>query len=150
MSIERRWFRTDGSAWKGEALREGEMIVVRVTAAAARRLADALITELAPGGLEVENLNLTDPGQWTGITIGETNLADVIGNSWSKFEEYRDDRYVTAIDVADGSSNERWYLLRAVTPGRYVIPPPVFEDMYRPNLRVIGGVDFNEVTVTPP
>lgn len=150
MSIERRWFRTDGKDWSGESLKEGEMIVVRVTVKAARWLADALITELAPGGLEVENLNLTDPGQWVGITIGETALSDVIGNSWSKFEEYRDDRYVTAMDVSDGSTTERWYLLRAVTPGRYVIPPPVFEDMYRPNLRVIGDVDFEQVTVTPP
>ena len=33
---------------------------------------------------------------------------------------------------------ELFYLVRAVTPGTYTVPPPLVEDMYRPDLRGVG------------
>jgi uncharacterized protein YfaS (alpha-2-macroglobulin family) len=31
-----------------------------------------------------------------------------------------------------------FYLVRAVSPGTYRVPPPIVEDMYRPEVRGIG------------
>ena len=41
-------------------------------------------------------------------------------------------------------------LVRAVTPGTYVVPPPQVEDMYRPELRGVGPAVPESVTVEQP
>jgi uncharacterized protein YfaS (alpha-2-macroglobulin family) len=43
-----------------------------------------------------------------------------------------------------------FYLVRAVTPGSYTVPPPLVEDMYRPAIRGIGTVSPAQVTVVEP
>ncbi len=52
--------------------------------------------------------------------------------------EYRDDRFVAALNLRKGRSSHLFYLARAVTPGRYQVPPTLVEDMYQPELRAIG------------
>ena len=47
-------------------------------------------------------------------------------------QEYRDDRYVAALAVPAHEVRHLLYLARAVTPGRYVVPPAQVESMYRP------------------
>ncbi len=37
--------------------------------------------------------------------------------------------------------------MRAVTPGRYQVPPTQVEDMYRPELRAVGE-DIHEVIIS--
>ena len=37
-----------------------------------------------------------------------------------------------------GSNQQLVYLMRAVTPGRYLVPPTQVEDMYRPEIRAVG------------
>ncbi|MCP5179733.1 MAG: alpha-2-macroglobulin family protein [Pseudomonadales bacterium] len=150
MKIERAWYRANGSPWQGEPLREGDVLVAVLTVSGRQTMADALVVDLTPGGLEVENLNLTDRAPWADVTVDDVRLTDVIGDSGARFEEYRDDRYVAALTLYEGSSTRLYYLLRAVTPGTYVIPPPSLEDMYRPALRVLGAVDRQQVTITPP
>ena len=51
--------------------------------------------------------------------------------------ENRDDRFVAAAKLG-GSKLELFYLVRAVTPGRFVVPASFAEDMYRPEMRGIG------------
>ena len=50
--------------------------------------------------------------------------------------EFRDDRFTAAFDRVTGddapNSFSVAYMVRAVTPGRFVHPPAVVEDMYRP------------------
>ena len=48
--------------------------------------------------------------------------------------EYRDDRFVAAMDREPGQSAffTLAYVVRAVAPGHYVYPPATAEDMYRP------------------
>ena len=49
-----------------------------------------------------------------------------------------------------GSPARLFYLVRAVTPGTYVVPPPQVEDMYRPELRGVGPAVPESVTVEQP
>ena len=64
-------------------------------------------------------------------------------------EEYRDDRYVAALKL-EGSEARLFYLVRAVTPGTYTVPPPQVEDMYRPELRAVGKTPVESITVVQP
>lgn len=54
-----------------------------------------------------------------------------------KHREYRDDRYVAALRL-DSAPINLVYMVRVVTPGRYTVPGTFVEDMYRPELRIVG------------
>ena len=62
--------------------------------------------------------------------------------------EYRDDRFVAAIDREPGQSAffSLAYVVRAVAPGLYVYPPATAEDMYRADR--FGRTAFGEIEVT--
>ena len=60
--------------------------------------------------------------------------------------EYLDDRFVAAMDLYENVPQHAFYLVRAVTKGVYVNPPPYAEDMYRPYIRAIGR-EFANVEV---
>ena len=77
-----------------------------------------------------------------------TSRADVTGCAQCH-EEYRDDRYLAALKL-EGGEAKLFYLVRAVTPGTYVVPPPQLEDMYRPELRAIGKVSPESIRVVQP
>lgn len=46
--------------------------------------------------------------------------------------EARDDRFVAAVDVRGRKRFTLAYVVRAITPGEFVMPGAVIEDMYRP------------------
>ncbi len=150
IAIERRWYRTDGTRWTPGPLREGELLVAAISVEAAESLPDALVVDLLPAGLEVENLNLADRKQWEGVTIEGVTLNERGSAADLQHEEFRDDRYVAAIRLEGGAKARLFYLVRAVTPGTYTVPPPQVEDMYRPNLRGVGRAVPAAVTVVPP
>ncbi len=88
--------------------------------------AHALIVDLLPAGFEIQNV--TAP---TGDTAG--------GYAWLKdlaspdYAEARDDRYIAALDLANGTSDFTLaYVVRAVTPGEFKYPALDVEDMYDP------------------
>ena len=150
ISIERRWYRTDGTPWTPGPLREGELLIAAIGVEAAEPLPDALVVDLLPAGLEIENLNLTDREQWQGVSIEGVGLGDRSGAADLQHEEFRDDRYVAAIRLEGGTRARLFYLARAVTPGTYVVPPPQAEDMYRPTIRGVGRATPATVTVIEP
>src|SRR5690606_13467363 len=139
-----------GKAWSPRALREGEALVVRVTVTADRDMPDALLTELLPAGLEVENMNLGDASAWADVVVGGIHLSERGRAADLLHEEFRDDRYVAAISLDAGSAADVFYLVRAVTPGEYAVPPPLVEDMYRPQLRGVGQALPARLTVVQP
>src|SRR5690606_1241585 len=51
ISVIRRWYRPDGSAWKPGPLREGEVLVVALRVEARENMPDALVEDLLPAGL---------------------------------------------------------------------------------------------------
>jgi len=111
---------------------------------------DALVTDLLPGGLEVENLNLGGAQQWEGVVVDGISLEQRTGAADIVHEEYRDDRYAAALKLQRGRAAHVFYLVRAVTPGTYVVPPPLVEDMYRPAVRGIGAIPTAQLTVSEP
>ncbi|HET6396902.1 MAG TPA: hypothetical protein VFF91_08700, partial [Pseudoxanthomonas sp.] len=148
--IDRDWFLPDGKPWKGGPLKEGQVLVVRLTLQSGSAMPDALVTDLLPAGLEAENLNLADPEQWAGIEIEGVALSERAGAAQLRHEEYRDDRYVAALRLGAGETARLFYLARAVTPGTYAVPPPLAEDMYQPRIRGTGAARPAQVTVVPP
>ena len=148
--VKRSWYNPDGTAWKAGPLREGQVLVAALTVEVREAMPDALLVDLLPAGLEIENLNLAPPEQWADVTIEGITITDRGEASEILHEEYRDDRYVAALKLYAGQKAQLFYLVRAVTPGTYVVPPPQVEDMYRPELRGVGRASPATVTVVQP
>ena len=150
ISIVRSWHTPDGKPWTPGPLREGEVLVAALRIEAREAMPDALVVDHLPAGLEIENLNLADPEQWAGVSINGVALSERAYAAQLAHEEFRDDRYVAALRLDAGQPAHLFYLVRAVTPGTYVVPPPQAEDMYRPELRGVGRAAPASLTVQQP
>jgi uncharacterized protein YfaS (alpha-2-macroglobulin family) len=86
-----------------------------------------------PAGFEIENPRLSSGRK----------LFNELERLIPEFEEYRDDRYVAAWSLAGGRQSYGitdstllvGYVMRAVTPGSYLVPAIYVEDMYQPKHR---------------
>lgn len=148
--IRRAYYHTDGSLFEGGQLKEGTTLIAKLTIESKEAMPDALVVDLLPAGIEIENLALGDRGALgelvlDGITLNQREYATEV-----RHEEFRDDRYVAALKLYGGSPAHLFYLVRAVSPGRFVVPPPMIEDMYRPRLRGLGRSVPESLEVTPP
>lgn len=150
VKVTRRYFTTDGKEWTGGTLEEGDALIVQVGVQASRAMPDALLTDLLPAGLEIENFNLGDGKQWAGVVIDGIEISDRDEAAQVRHEEFRDDRYVAALKLDVGDTARVFYLVRAVTPGTYTVPPSLVEDMYRPELRGVGKAAPATLTVKQP
>lgn len=150
LGVERSWYTTDGKPWSPRALKEGETLIVRVNITPNLDMPDALLTDLLPAGLEIENLNLGDAKQWADVVVDGLRISERGEAATLRHEEFRDDRYVAALKLSRGSTAKVFYLVRAVTPGTYTVPPPLVEDMYRPDLRGVGRSNPTTITVVEP
>lgn len=150
LRIRREWYLPDGTPFKGERIREGDVLIAHVAVDSNETMNDALVVDLLPGGLEVENLNLTDASQWENVTIAGVTLSERSNGAEIRHEEYRDDRYVAALKIWGGSTSNLFYLVRAVSPGEFVVPPAGIEDMYRPTLRAFSASRPARVSVVAP
>lgn len=149
INVSRDYFDLQGNPTELKTLASGDLILVRITASAGRNLPDALIVDLLPAGLEIENQNLADAS----VDISKLNVDGVSVADWQQRQkiehvEYRDDRFVAALRLDKYQSRQLFYLVRAVTPGEYSVPAPYAEDMYRPFYHALG-ITPGKLTITP-
>ena len=125
--------------------------MVHLKVRATERVVDAIVIDPLPGGLEIENLNLMDTKQLTNMVIAGTNLDEWRSYGASvRYQEYREDRYVGAISVDAGAQVDLYYLVRAVSPGDYIVPSAYVEDMYRPESRGVAAPPLARLKVVSP
>jgi len=148
--IRRQYYTLDGKPWEPGPLREGDSLIVGLKLEASQAMPDALLTDLLPGGLEIENFNLTDAKQWADVVVDGIAITDRAQAAEVRHEEFRDDRYVAALNLSRGQAAHVFYLVRAVTPGTFQVPPPLVEDMYMPQVRGIGKSTPATVRVVEP
>ena len=143
-TIDKRVATRDGRPADLAGVRQNDRLVVVLTGRpTADRLHPAIVADLLPSGFEIETiLNPEDGGQpensgpygWIG-PISRPRIA-----------EARDDRYVAAIDLYQEGFTLA-YVVRAVTPGEFVMPGAVIEDMYKPG--VVGRSAAAKLTIAP-
>ena len=138
ITIRRSYYNLDGSARNLNKVKSGDYVLVRIDAIAEQRMPEALLVDLLPAGFELENPGLEYAYDFSQISIEGYTVSDWVRSAQIKHQEYRDDRYVAAIGLERKRWNTTFYLMRAVTPGVYQIPPTLAEDMYRPQYRALG------------
>ena len=126
--VEREFFKMDGGKLDVRQVKQTDRFIValKVTEQEAA-YARLLLVDHLPAGLEIDNPNLLDSGSTEALSFLKAQVEP-------SHTEYRDDRFVASFDRS-GSEKAVFtvaYVVRAVTPGRYVYPPATIEDMYRP------------------
>lgn len=131
-SHNRSFFDMQGKPLNPERLPRGERFVVLLWGqATAKTIEDPLIVDLLPAGLEIDSTDTS-------------SLKFLSKLSRVEFSDARDDRFVAALKIRPGSgaasrSYKVAYIVRAVTPGTYVLPGAFVEDMYQPQYRLQGA-----------
>lgn len=129
-ALSRGFYTLDGEPADLSSVEQNDVLVVVIEGEATGDLDhQALVVDLLPAGLEIENARLDD-------ARSARELSWLPKLSKTEHVEYRDDRFVAALDI-EGEKREFAvaYLARAVTPGDYRLPASHVEDMYKPNFR---------------
>ncbi|WP_167370285.1 alpha-2-macroglobulin family protein [Gilliamella mensalis] len=144
LTVKRAYYDLKGNKIQPDNMKVGDLMVVVLDVNAHKETVhDALIVDFLPAGLELENQNLTNSSvSLQAIPELASLLKDEDSND-IKYQEFRDDRYVAAVDINHYVSEDTYgirvaYLTRAVTAGNYMIPYPYVESMYRPDRFAIG------------
>ncbi|MFZ1640426.1 MAG: MG2 domain-containing protein [Candidatus Contendobacter sp.] len=127
-TLSRRYYTRAGKEVDPARIRQNDLLVVVITGAAqGREQQQALVVDLLPAGLEIENARLAH-------NASTTEIGWLPELSETVHTEFRDDRFVAALDFEadDKRKFTLAYLVRAVTPGVYRQPAVYVEDMYKP------------------
>jgi uncharacterized protein YfaS (alpha-2-macroglobulin family) len=92
------------------------------------QFARVMVADYLPAGFEIDNPHL--------VSSGDTGkLAWIADGVEAAHAEFRDDRFAAAFERRADSPPvfTAAYVVRAVTPGKYVLPQAAVEDMYRPD-----------------
>lgn len=139
LKIKRTYMDLNGNPISIDRLSSGDLVAVRLDIQADRNVPDALVVDLLPAGLELENQNLAAAS--ASLADSAPNLAEAIQDMQQaniRHTEYRDDRFVSQVAVEEYRPVTLVYLARAVTPGKYSVPAPQVESMYIPSWRATG------------
>ena len=139
LKIKRTYMDLNGNPISIDRLSSGDLVAVRLDIQADRNVPDALVVDLLPAGLELENQNLAAAS--ASLADSAPNLAEAIRDMQQvniRHTEYRDDRFVSQVAVEEYRPVTLVYLARAVTPGKYSVPAPQVESMYIPSWRATG------------
>lgn len=141
--IERNYFTLDGKPADISKVKQNDRfaVVLKITEAKPE-FGHIMVSDYLPAGLEIDNPHL--------VSSGDTGTLDWIEDGEEPEDtEFRDDRFTAAIDrAADGKSVFTVaYVVRVVSPGRYVLPQAYVEDMYNPSR--YGRTGTGRVEVRP-
>jgi len=142
-TLERKYYTLEGDEVDITTAKQNERFVVVLTVTEPQpQFARVALTDYVPAGFEIDNPHLV-------------SSADTGGLSWithaanPAHTAFRDDRFVAAFDRRTDSKPVYTvaYIVRAVSPGSYVLPQAVVEDMYRPDR--FGRTATGTVKVNP-
>lgn len=140
--IERNFFTLDGKpADVSKAKQNDRFAVVLKVTEAKPEFGRIMVVDYLPAGLEIDNPKL--------VSSGDSGTLDWIEDGEEpENTEFRDDRFSAAIEreAKDEAVFTVAYIVRAVSPGKYVLPQAYVEDMYNPSRYGRTGTGTVEVT----
>ncbi|WP_245413364.1 alpha-2-macroglobulin family protein [Mangrovicella endophytica] len=142
--ITRRYYTLEGEEADAANIAQGDRLVTVLEVTPVDEGAARLIlNDPLPAGLEIDN-----PAILRGGDVAALDWLELTGDA--AHTEFRAERFIAAIDKARGDTAVRRYayIVRAVSPGSFVHPAAVVEDMYNPDRR--GQTDEGQVSVVGP
>jgi hypothetical protein len=140
--IERLYYTLDGEPADPSKAKQNERfaVVLRITEGTPQ-FGRIIVADYLPAGFEIDNPRLVSSGDTGTLSWIENAVAPV-------HAEFRDDRFSAAFErnARDKPVFAVAYVVRAVSPGSYVLPQAYVEDMYRPDRFGRTGTGAVEVT----
>jgi alpha-2-macroglobulin len=127
--LERLYFTLDGKPANPAKARQNQRfaVVLKITEPTPQ-YGRIVVADYLPAGFEIDNPRL--------VSSGDTGTLDWIEAAAEPvYSEFRDDHFGAAFDRSSKSPAvfAVAYVVRAVSPGTYVLPQAFVEDMYRPD-----------------
>ncbi|WBU61744.1 alpha-2-macroglobulin family protein [Paracoccus albus] len=140
-SISRRYYTPEGAPLDPSLTAQGQrMVVVLEIQPFDENGGRLIITDPLPAGFEIDNPNLIESGEVSGLDWLE-------GGVPTEMTEFRSDRFAASVEWSGTESFQLAYRLRAVTTGQFHHPAATVSDFYRPERR--GWTDSATVTIAP-
>jgi uncharacterized protein YfaS (alpha-2-macroglobulin family) len=127
LKIYRKYYDEEGREANLTSVTQGKLIVVSVTLEpqGGRNLDNVVVVDMLPAGFEIENPRIKTRGSLKFNPVSNFNAA---------YEDIRDDRMLM-FTQAFSSPMTFSYTVRAVSPGKFVIPNAYAEAMYDPDVK---------------
>ncbi len=142
--LKREYYTLDGEPVDLATVEQGARIVavlnVTTTESQGARL---VLDDPLPAGFEIDNPHILASGD-----VAALDWLSLVDNP--AHVEFRSDRFVAAWDLSAGGATEFQfaYIVRATSPGTFLHPAALIEDMYRPERR--ARTDTGSVEVVGP
>ncbi len=139
-AITRSYYTLEGEAVTLDTVKTGtRLLTVLEITPYGKGEARLMVADPLPAGFEIDNPNLISGGNTP--ALDGLNLEGDVAHS-----EFRQDRFLTAIDRYNNKPFKLGYVVRAVSPGVFHHPAATVEDMYRPDYR--ARTDAGQITIT--
>ena len=140
--IERKYYTLAGAPVDPSKAKQNDRfaVVLKITEPQPQ-FGRVIVADYLPAGFEIDNPRLVSSGD-TGTLAWIEDAQEPVNS------EFRDDRFSAAFNRKSGDPSVFTvaYVVRAVSPGRYVHPQAYVEDMYRPDRFGRTGTGTIEVT----
>lgn len=131
-TVGRQYYTMDGTPVEAASVAQGTRLVTVITVTP-QGWSDGrlMVADPLPAGFEIDNPNL--------LSAGDIRALDWLQlTAETRTTEFRQDRFLAALDWQSDKPFRLAYVVRAVTPGRFHHPAVSVEDMYRPAYRATG------------
>lgn len=149
VDITRRFLSITGDPMDIAEVNSGDRIIVELKITPEKRMPHALAVDMIPAGLELEDPNVAGAFAIDDIMVLKKTIREWQESCAITHTEYRDDRFAAALDIRGRQQCRIYYAARVVSPGRFRVPAPMVEDMYRPYIRSVGRT-IDWMTVARP
>lgn len=127
-AIKRTYYTLDGQAADPTLVTTGTRLVTVLTVTPFEGSeARLMVDDPLPAGFEIDNPNL--------LRGGDIKQLDWLKPALARHAEFRQDRFLAAVDWRKKEPFSVAYIVRAISPGSYHHPAASVEDMYRPHFR---------------
>ena len=142
IQVRRRYLTEDGTPITDNRFPHGSLVVAEITVKALEESLDnVVVTDVLPAGFEIENPRIESRA---GIPwIQDQNFTP-------SYIDIRDDRLIFFGYFKQNQQTKFYYALRAVTEGRFALPPVAAEAMYDPFKSSVWGSGSIEVIDADP
>lgn len=130
LQVRKQLLTRSGEPLSASNLKQNQLVVVKITLSSQNGLPieNVVVTDMLPAGLEIENPRLT----------GERELNWIKDQTFAEHFDIRDDR-INYFTTVGRSPQHFYYLVRAVSKGRFTMGPVSADAMYNAEFRSYSG-----------
>jgi len=136
IKVRRKFFTRYEEPLDFEKIKQGQIIVVDISIEAESIYKNIVVEDLLPAGFEIENAR---------ISTREDTLSSTSGFFEPDHIDIRDDRLLLFTDLPRTKDLHYRYVVRAVTKGKFKLPPISASCMYDPSIVSVNGQ--GEITI---